>query len=30
MTWIPGLTAVILQITLLPVLAGLYIKWIKD
>ena len=29
-TWLPGLTAVILQITLLPVLAGLYINWIKD
>jgi len=29
-TWSPGLFAVILQIALLPILAGLYIKWIKD
>jgi len=29
-TWTPGLVAVILQIALLPVLSGLYIKWIKD
>ena len=28
-TWLPGLTAVILQITLLPILAGLYINWVK-
>jgi len=30
MTWLPGLTAVILQIALLPILAGLYINWIKE
>ena len=29
MTWMPGLTAVILQIALLPLLAGFYINWIK-
>jgi len=29
-TWMPGLTAIILQIVLLPILAGLYINWIKD
>jgi len=29
-TWMPGLTAVILQIALLPILAGLYIKSVKD
>jgi len=29
-TWTPGLIAVILQIALLPILAGLYIKWIRD
>jgi len=30
MTWTPGLAAIILQIVLLPILAGLYINWIKD
>jgi len=29
-TWTPGLVAIILQIALLPILAGLYIKWIRD
>jgi hypothetical protein len=29
-TWAPGLIAIVLQIALLPVLAGLYINWIKD
>ena len=29
-TWAPGLVTVIIQIALLPVLAGLYIKWAKD
>jgi len=29
-TWTPGLVAIILQIVLLPILAGLYINWIKD
>ena len=29
-TWMPGLTAVILQIALLPVLSGLYIKSVKN
>ena len=29
-TWTPGSAAIILQVALLPVLAGLYIKWIKD
>jgi len=29
LTWVPGLFAVLLQITLLPVLSGLYINWIK-
>jgi niacin transporter len=29
-TWMPGLFAVLLQITLLPLLSGLYINWIKD
>ena len=29
-TWLPGLAAVILQIALLPILAGLYINWIKE
>jgi hypothetical protein len=28
--WMPGLAAIILQIALLPILSGLYIKWIKD
>ena len=30
MTWLPGLSAVVLQIALLPFLAGLYIKSVKD
>ena len=30
MTWMPGLVAVILQIAFLPILTGLYIKWIRD
>ena len=29
-TWAPGIPAMILQITLLPVLAGLYVNWAKD
>jgi len=29
-TWLPGIAAVILQIAVLPVLSGLYIKWIRD
>jgi len=29
-TWVPGIVAVILQIALLPILSGLYIKWIRD
>ncbi|GMO61484.1 MAG: hypothetical protein Ta2A_07580 [Treponemataceae bacterium] len=29
-TWVPGIIAVILQIALLPVLSGLYIKWIRN
>ena len=29
-TWAPGLAAMILQIALLPVLSGLYIKFVKD
>jgi len=29
-TWLPGLAAVILQIAMLPILAGLYINWIKE
>jgi hypothetical protein len=29
-TWMPGLIAVILQIAFLPILSGLYIKWIRD
>jgi len=29
-TWTPGLAAIIIQIALLPILAGLYIQWIKD
>jgi hypothetical protein len=29
-TWTPGLVAIVLQIALLPILAGLYINWIKD
>ncbi|MCL2186635.1 MAG: hypothetical protein FWB86_12415 [Treponema sp.] len=29
-TWLPGLGAVLLQIALLPFLAGLYIKFVKD
>jgi len=29
-TWTPGLVAIILQISLLSILAGFYIKWIKD
>ena len=28
--WIPGLVAVLVQITCLPLLSGLYINWIKD
>jgi len=28
-TWGPGLVAVLLQISLLPVLAGLYVNWLK-
>jgi len=30
MTWMPGLAAVILQIALLPVLAALYVRAVKD
>ena len=30
MIWMPGLLAVVLQIVFLPILAGLYIKWIRD
>lgn len=30
MTWAPGLVAVVLQIALLPILSGLYIKFVKD
>jgi len=30
MTWLPGLAAVLIQIALLPLLSGLYIKWVKD
>jgi hypothetical protein len=29
-TWVPGIITMILQITLLPVLSGLYIKWTRD
>jgi len=29
MTWMPGLTAVITQIALLPLVAGLFINWVK-
>jgi len=30
MTWMPGLAAVILQIALLPILAALYVRAVKD
>ena len=30
MTWMPGLVAVILQIALLPILAALYVRVVKD
>ncbi len=29
-TWVPGIVAIILQVVLLPILSGLYIKWIRD
>jgi len=29
-TWSPGIPAMILQIALLPILAGLYVNWAKD
>jgi hypothetical protein len=29
-TWLPGIAVVLLQITLLPFLSGLYVNWAKD